>query len=258
MANPLKSSETASRAAAELTSTASTTVTDVQFGNGTILVVDAGPLCTLRWTRLKTGPSCLGPSTTLLFSRMRREVVLDGRRAHSLIHEESLCVLLAFADISLNRIDMNRGRRLEEVMLQALPQGYSSDLATLKNWLVRQAMTDDFHPFLNYLRACEAYLLTQHLLQAPELNVRTLCRQYGLSYTHFRRLCTRILEGSTKRKLRAWRAARAALQLLDGRRSLFDVAMDNGYASSSHICRDIKQHYGITPSTIMNAHVLLP
>jgi AraC-like DNA-binding protein len=68
-----------------------------------------------------------------------------------------------------------------------------------------------------------------------------------VSESHFRRLCRRALGRGLKRELRQWRAANAVLDVVESRDSMTDVAISNGFASSSHFSREIRDLFGISP-----------
>lgn len=53
--------------------------------------------------------------------------------------------------------------------------------------------------------------------------------------------------GATFRGFRAWKRARSFLQYVNGDAALTDVALEIGYADSSHFSNSIRQMYGLTP-----------
>ena len=112
----------------------------------------------------------------------------------------------------------------------------------------------EFHVFMALLRRTEGYFLIRFLLSQSEIggSLREFCTSYGVSYSHFRRLCQQALGGAIKGELRAWRMARSLLDTLDGQQSLTDVALQNGYASSSHFSNEIKGFLGVSPRSLSN------
>ncbi|MBI0363332.1 Transcriptional regulator invF [Burkholderia oklahomensis] len=118
-------------------------------------------------------------------------------------------------------------------------------------WLIARVMgaPDDADPLLAFLRAQESYGLVRFLLRerASPQSVATLAARYGVSEPHFRRLCRQALGRGLKRELRQWRAAQALLEVVESRDSMTEVAMSNGFASSSHFSREIKDLFGISP-----------
>lgn len=73
--------------------------------------------------------------------------------------------------------------------------------------------------------------------------------QAGLSFSRFTHLFTRET-GSTFRRLRAWKRARNLLLMVGTRGNLVDVALDAGYADSTHFSHAIRKFYGYKPSEI--------
>lgn len=55
---------------------------------------------------------------------------------------------------------------------------------------------------------------------------------------------------TTYRRFRAWKRARRFLGTLAGRSRLIDVALDAGYADSTHLSRSVRSCYGYTPSAL--------
>ncbi|WP_343042769.1 helix-turn-helix domain-containing protein [Pandoraea horticolens] len=107
----------------------------------------------------------------------------------------------------------------------------------------------DAQGLFEFARAQECYWLVRFLLQegAAAKSVAALGKRYGVSESQFRRLCCQALGRSLKRELRLWRAVRAVLNVVEGRESMVDVAMRNGFSSSSHFSREIKELFGISP-----------
>ncbi|AOJ73545.1 MULTISPECIES: helix-turn-helix domain-containing protein [Burkholderia] len=128
-----------------------------------------------------------------------------------------------------------------------------SDLSIWKfdRWLIAHVMgaERDADPLLAFLRAQESYGLVRFLLRerTKAQPVAVLAARYGVSESHFRRLCRRALGRGLKRELRQWRAAQAVLEIVESRESMTEVAMSNGFASSSHFSREIKDLFGISP-----------
>ncbi|MCY1441609.1 Invasion protein InvF [compost metagenome] len=91
------------------------------------------------------------------------------------------------------------------------------------------------------------YLLEQGTGQD---SLQMLARRYGVSVSHFRRLCHQALGGATKPALRGWRVARALLESIREGRSLTEVAQNQGYCSSSHFSREVRELLGVAPSQL--------
>ena len=81
------------------------------------------------------------------------------------------------------------------------------------------------------------------------LTAEDCAAQAGLSFSRFTHLFTRET-GSTFRRLRAWKRARNLLLMVGTRGSLVDVALDAGYADSTHFSHAIRKFYGYKPSEI--------
>ena len=74
-----------------------------------------------------------------------------------------------------------------------------SDRRTIENWFLSQMITEpeQMLAISALLRRLESYALVRFLLteRAEKKNLRELAQSYGISYTHFRRLCNRALGG---------------------------------------------------------------
>ncbi len=125
-------------------------------------------------------------------------------------------------------------------------------------WLLKMALVDDedYRVLANFLRRTETYSLVSFLYQkgndGEKLNV--LSGKYGVSSSHFRRLCRTALGGSVKSELRDWRLAKAILDVIENRHSLTRVAMEHGYASPSHFSTEAKQILGVSPSHLLGSY----
>ncbi|MBD1552379.1 helix-turn-helix domain-containing protein [Pseudomonas sp. C2L12B] len=124
----------------------------------------------------------------------------------------------------------------------------------LTRWYLAKAVEGggDYAAFAQALRNTESYRLVAFLSDSrnaqEKLNV--LARRYGVSVSHFRRLCRTAIGGTVKTELREWRTARALLTLAQGATSLTEVALELGYASSSHFSKEIRELVGVVPSRL--------
>lgn len=104
------------------------------------------------------------------------------------------------------------------------------------------------------LRRLECYAVVRFLLaySIDKKNLRVLAKRYGVSYTHFRRLCNYALGCSAKAELNNWRLARSLLELVDCKKnsSITEVALKHGYASGSHFSTDVKGQVGVSPRVL--------
>jgi AraC-like DNA-binding protein len=74
-----------------------------------------------------------------------------------------------------------------------------------------------------------------------------LGERYGLSKSHFNRLCREVLGNGVKHELRLWRATEAMLEVFDRREALTAIAYDHGFSSPSHFSREVKELFGVSP-----------
>lgn len=101
------------------------------------------------------------------------------------------------------------------------------------------------------LRGRESYTLAAYLIEnCGDARLKVLSSNYGLSYSHFRRMSRLMLGDGTKRRMREWRAARAVLELATTDYELIDIAMGNGYSSAAHFSREIRGIFGLPPTQI--------
>ena len=124
----------------------------------------------------------------------------------------------------------------------------------LARWYIEQAMTGGmaYQAFACVLRHTESYGLVRFLLEqgTHSEKLSTLAQRYGVSVSHFRRLCQQALGTAAKPVLRGWRTAQALLNMSLQDSSLTDVALEFGFASSSHFSREIRELVGFTPSSL--------
>ena len=112
---------------------------------------------------------------------------------------------------------------------------------------------------LRLLRRSESYALLRYLLDQADAPpcIADLGRRYGLSDSHFRRLCQQALRGGTKRALTRWRLARSLFDVIEGQDSLTSIAMRHHYATPSHFSNDCRSLLGCSPSELTDATRLL-
>lgn len=169
-----------------------------------------------------------------LFALVKLQLFIDESRAHSLKYEQQQ----HWHGIALN--DYPRIENCNDV----------------ERWLLTQNQTrsEEIAALATFLRRTEWYWLIRFLLK-ESLNsdkLHDLGARYGLSYSHFRRLCRNALGNSAKNELRGWRIARALLDVVEEGQSLTEVAMRHGYASSSHLSNDIRDAFGVSPRGLWN------
>lgn len=165
----------------------------------------------------------------------------------------AFCKLLAFLD----EVERETGRPAGPASSLALPLAPRDavDPRTLEYWFIRQhiAGSETFAALQLFLRRLENYWLVKFLLaESSQLkNIGDLGNEYGLSYSHFRRICKSVLGNSVKAEMKVWRAARSLLDAVDGKGNMTEVAIRNGYASSSHFSTEIKNLFGLSPRAIL-------
>ncbi|RYH51245.1 MAG: helix-turn-helix domain-containing protein [Alcaligenaceae bacterium] len=238
---------------------------ELTVGAGRLLMVSPGAPCEIRLAPVHrrahgTCSSAIGAESAVIASTPRLMVSFTTHRNHEVVDEGDVCCILAFVDTALNPVRASQSAAAE-ICLQAVPVEAISSTAQLGHWLTLQVMQGHAdNELLHHLRRQESYALATYLLKSPlnGAHLNELCVTYGLSYTHFRRLCRRSLGGAIKARLRAWRAARTLLNIIDSDQSILEIAVDNGYTSASHVSTDIKQLFGFTPRTARNARNLLP
>lgn len=124
----------------------------------------------------------------------------------------------------------------------------------LEQWYIAQALggSPAFQAFAQVLRHSESYGLVRFLLEQGTRSEKLteLAQRYGVSVSHFRRLCRQALGSAAKPALRGWRTGRALLNMSLQDNSLTDVALDLGFASSSHFSREIRELVGVSPSSL--------
>ncbi|MFF7062385.1 helix-turn-helix domain-containing protein [Pseudomonas sp. NPDC008258] len=140
------------------------------------------------------------------------------------------------------------------VLSEGLGQGRAA--AGLEPWYLTLALQGEaaYRAFASHLRNSESYKLLGFLLEqgSGSEKLQDLAGRYGVSVSHFRRLCRQALGGAAKSELRGWRTAQALLSMAEGTASLTDVALEFGYASSSHFSKEIRELVGVAPSSLID------
>ena len=238
---------------------------DVVFGNGRLVLVAPGEPCKISVCHgsardTQTYECDVGACAWIIACQERATARLPTNRPYKLIEEGDLCCILAFVDVALNTAHV-QAVAPTRVCCEPVPDHASNTIEQLGQWLtlaVMQGGSDN--ALLHHLRRQESYALAHYLMRSPAegAHLNELCVAYGLSYSHFRRLCRRSLGTAIKSRLRTWRAARTVLDIVESDESILQIAVGNGYTSASHVSTDIKQLFGFTPRTARNARDLLP
>lgn len=181
--------------------------------------------------------------------------VLAGELTLRPLRLEVLSKLLAFVDEAQGRDSGG----VESSPWAVLPLDDSSIWQERKRceyWFLQQFLEAPalFCPLLALLRHSESYWLVRFLLaqSASSNTLQDLGQRYGVSYSHFRRLCRHALGSAAKTELRDWRMARSLLDVVEGRENLTQVALKHGYASSSHFSNEIRELLGVSPRGLSN------
>jgi len=182
--------------------------------------------------------------------------VQEGEAAMTRIGVVGFSKLLAFIDgaaVSAPLLETDAAAASGLVVLD-LPTPLLTAPRELEYWFLRQVIggNPEFAALCAFLRRLENYWLVKYLLSESvrQKTVSDLGTEYGLSYSHFRRVCKAALGNSVKSELKSWRAARSLLDVVGQRCSMTEAAIKNGYASSSHFSTEIKKLFGLSPRAI--------
>jgi len=85
--------------------------------------------------------------------------------------------------------------------------------------------------------------------QGANVTAQTCAARAGLSFSRFTHLFSTQTQ-TTFRRFRAWKRARSLMSMVGGAPSLVHVALDAGYADSTHFSHAVRQFYGYTPRDI--------
>lgn len=180
--------------------------------------------------------------------------VKSGQGRGHLVNPLVFSKLLAFADVSHDsEVEPEHDPILETIPMNQHPQALLTQKSA-EYWFIGMIMNDakNFNKLANLLRRTEHYWLVRFLLNKSGSgdNLHALGQHYGVSDSHFRRLCKQALGHSTKTELRLWRVARALLETTDRKNNFTEIAVRHGYASSSHFSNDVKELLGISPRAL--------
>lgn len=197
--------------------------------------------------------SCCLPAGWQGLLAVRSEFALTGTGVQMLpMPEAPLVKLQVFID--LGGALLGQGPRPASWAALPVPFEAIESAKLLERWYIEQALRGglSYRAFASVLRHNEHYWLVRFLLEqgASSEKLTWLAQRYGVSVSHFRRLCRQALGGATKPALRDWRTAQALLSMSLEDRSLTDVALAFGYASSSHFSKDIRERVGFAPSRL--------
>lgn len=166
-----------------------------------------------------------------------------------------LSKLLAFMDMAFGKNSV-KVKPPHWMALELDDPEICEDIKSCERWFLKQYMnpTEEFTFFISILRQMESYCVIQFLFNQSR-NGNTLIElgeNYGVSYSHFRRLCNHALGGKVKNELRIWRMAQSLLENIEKDGNLTQLALNNGYASSSHFSNEIREMMGVSPRDLSN------
>lgn len=97
----------------------------------------------------------------------------------------------------------------------------------------------------SWLRAARDFL---HENACTSLTMAQIAQQAGRHEIHLAREFRRFFGHSVGAYLRRLRAEQAQHLLLNSENSISEIALSCGFASHSHLCREFKAHFGVSPS----------
>lgn len=207
----------------------------------------------LSWEGGNTSWEVTG-NTLLLLDRVNVRV-LKGALALRPLRLEALSKLLVFIDEARDVAEFDTDN-IHWAPLQLEDVTMWKDRKRCENWFLQQVQdpSPTFIYLLALLRRSESYWLVRFLLAQSTSSgtLQELGQRYGVSYSHFRRLCCHALGCAVKSELRDWRMARSLLDVVDGQENLTQVAIKHGYASSSHFSHEISELLGVSPRKLSN------
>ncbi|KIH84549.1 Type III secretion thermoregulatory protein (LcrF,VirF,transcription regulation of virulence plasmid) [Pseudomonas batumici] len=178
--------------------------------------------------------------------------VIDGGLLAERPVEASLVKLQVFIDQGMS-FERARSAAAPWAAL-SLASGISASRTLLESWYIECALRGDpaYQRFAEVLRQSPDYWLVRFLLEQGTASEKLigLAKRYGVSVSHFRRLCHQALGCAAKPELRDWRTAKALLSMIGSECSLTDVALEFGYASSSHFSKEVRELLGVAPSRL--------
>ncbi|HID7510684.1 TPA: AraC family transcriptional regulator InvF [Enterobacter hormaechei] len=181
--------------------------------------------------------------------------VLEGELSLRPFRLEVLSKLLVFIDEARNLVDFDTDN-VHWLLLSVQDVSVWQNRKRCEYWFVQQMLDPSpmFNQLLAMLRRSESYWLVRYLLVQSTCNstLQELGQRYGVSYSHFRRLCRHALGSAAKSELRDWRMARSLLDVTEGQDNLTQVAIKHGYASSSHFSNEIRELLGVSPRGLSN------
>lgn len=176
--------------------------------------------------------------------------VLDGLLVFRRLRIDLLSKLLAFVDLAAS-VEVEDKRKPFLDVIELTNPDFFCDKDQTEKWFLTEYFKRNtkYIALHDLLRRMEHYSLVRYLLDGTETNLslHDLGKMYGLSYSHFRRLCKNALGGKVKTELCSWRMARCILDIIEGKDDMTTIAHKYGYSSSSHFSAEVRNRLGITP-----------
>ena len=177
---------------------------------------------------------------------------VDGSVQTLPVAEAPLVKLQVFIDLGDALVEPRSSQAFSAAL--AVASSVIQSQSMLERWYIGQAMAGGpaYQAFAGVLRHSESYGLVRFLVEqgTHSEKLSTLAQRYGVSVSHFRRLCRQALGTAAKPALRGWRTAQALLNMSLRDSSLTDVALEFGFASSSHFSKEIRELVGFSPSSL--------
>ncbi|KVN41178.1 hypothetical protein WJ64_32685 [Burkholderia ubonensis] len=177
--------------------------------------------------------------------------VRGGSASCRSLRPAAISKLLAFIDAARDDLSESGRKRMRVGSIAVDDPAVFDTQRGVEYWFLQQALERSpcFARLEAFLRGTESYWLVRFLLaqSASGDSLRALGTRYGVSASHFRRLCHSALGNSAKSELRDWRMARSMLDVVESQSSLTEVALAHGYASLSHFSSEIRNLLGIAP-----------
>ncbi len=192
------------------------------------------------------------------FDKRVRLCVLNNHCACKSIRLESLSGLLVFMDAANGMSEDSGWESHWGMVTTGLNSEHFENDHELKKWVMYNNFKKEkyIQPLLSFIRKSEEYQLVSFLLKNTIGNntipIKKLCQMYGLSYSHFRRLCYKALGGPVKGELEKWKVMNTYLDCVEDKDSLTFHAINNGFSSSSHFSNAIKKFIGYSPRDLKN------
>lgn len=184
--------------------------------------------------------------------------VLNGPFIYRKLNIDILAKLLAFVDVASSWDDVYFHSN-DFTCLELQQYQFLSDRKRSEAWLLRALLRQEawVSEVCCFIRRTECYKLVKYLLTRTTAthSLHELGEKYGLSYSHFRRLCKSALGGKVKAELCSWRMARSVLEIVEGENDMTTIAHKYGYSSSSHFSSEVKSKFGKSPRELCRRNI---